>query len=222
MKRSDDPAHVLIVYYSRFGVLKQMAEAIADGVRRVPDAQVSFLRVEDQPVDRHPREETAPGFAQRRTVMLTQLAGADALIVGAPAYFGSMAAAVKRLFEDSLTASALPGSDRSRPWGLGECRDKVGAAFTSSGTPHGGNELALHSILTLFMHLGMIVVTPGQGEPILENPSAPYGATAIAGATGASTLTSAEQDGAQALGERVARTTVWLQMGRAARSQPGR
>jgi len=55
-------------------------------------------------------------------------------------------------------------------------------AFVTSATPHGGNEQALQSILTLFMHLGMLVVTPGQSEPILEHPAAPYGATAVTGA----------------------------------------
>jgi len=94
-------------------------------------------------------------------------------------------------------------------------RDTVGAAFTASGTPHGGNELALHSILTLFMHLGMIVVTPGQGQPILSNPAAPYGATAITGASGDDLPTTEEQEAARAMGERVARIATWVSLGRA-------
>jgi NAD(P)H dehydrogenase (quinone) len=79
-------------------------------------------------------------------------------------------------------------------------RNKLGAAFTSSGTPHGGNEQALHSILTMFMHLGMLILTPGLEEPILENCAAPYGPTAIAGASADRLPTEVEQDAAREFG----------------------
>jgi NAD(P)H dehydrogenase (quinone) len=140
---------------------------------------------------------------------------ADAIIVGSPAYFGSMASPVKRLFEDCLVADgAPPAEDRSRPWRAGQMRNKLGAAFTSSGTPHGGNEQALHSILTMFMHLGMLILTPGLEEPILENPAAPYGPTAITGASADRLPSEVEQDVAQEFGTRVARIATWLRSGR--------
>jgi NAD(P)H dehydrogenase (quinone) len=206
---------VLIVTYSRFGVLKLMAERIANGVRSVPGADVHLMEVEDLPIDILRPGETQTDHLLRRGVLMERIAGADALIVGAPAYFGSMASPVKRFFEDCLTAeSAPPAIDRSRPWRHNALRDTVGAAFTASGTPHGGNELALHSILTLFMHLGMIVVTPGQGQPILSNPAAPYGATAITGASGDDLPTADEQEAARALGVRVARVATWVSLGR--------
>jgi hypothetical protein len=93
-------------------------------------------------------------------------------------------------------------------------RDKVGAAFTASATPHGGNEQALQSILTLFMHLATVIVTPGQSEPILANAGAPYGATAVAGASADHAPTEMEQKEARALGQRVARLSTWLRLGR--------
>ena len=155
-------------------------------------------------------------MALRRATVLNQLTAADALIIGAPAYFGSMASPLKRLFEDCVTAGNPPVTDRSRPWHLRQFRDKVGAAFTASATPHGGNEMALHSMLTLLMHLGMIVVTPGQHEPILEDEAAPYGATAISGPDGTRRLSLPERRAARELGQRVARAAVWLQAGRTA------
>lgn len=207
--------NVLIVTYSRFGVLKRMAEYIADGARSVPGAAVHLIEVEDLPIDTLRPGESQADHLLRRAVLMERIAAADALVVGAPAYFGSMASPVKRFFEDCLTAeSAPPAIDRSRPWRHTALRDTVGAAFTASGTPHGGNELALHSILTLFMHLGMLVVTPGQGQPILSNPAAPYGATAITGATGDDLPTADEQEAARALGVRVARVASWISLGR--------
>jgi NAD(P)H dehydrogenase (quinone) len=205
---------ILIVYYSRFGVLKLLAERIAEGARQAMNAEASLLQVEDQPI-----EELRPGedehmMAQRRAVVVNQLASADALIVGAPSYFGSMASPLKRLFEDCVTASGIASPDRSRPWRHYLFRNKVGAAFTSSATPHGGNEQTLQSILTMLMHLGMIVVTPGQCEPILENESAPYGATAIAGSGGDRLPSDLEQSMARALGQQVAEVTTWLHWGR--------
>ncbi|HLZ26837.1 MAG TPA: NAD(P)H-dependent oxidoreductase [Chloroflexota bacterium] len=210
---------VLIVSYSRFGVLRLMAEYIADGARSVPGTEVHLIEVEDLPIDTLRPGETEAEHVLRRGVLMERISAADALIVGAPAYFGSMASPVKRFFEDCLTAeSAPPAIDRSRPWRHTALRDTVGAAFTASGTPHGGNELALHSILTLFMHLGMLVVTPGQGQPILSNPAAPYGATAITGASGDASPTPEEQAAARALGERVARVATWVSLGRSAQT----
>ena len=214
MQAASHRPKILIVYYSRFGVLKLLAERIAEGVRQAMTAEASLLQVEDQPIEELRPGEDEHRMTLRRAAVVNQLAAADALIVGAPSYFGSMASPLKRLFEDCVTASGLASPDRSRPWRHYIFRNKVAAAFTSSATPHGGNEQTLQSILTMLMHLGMIVVTPGQCEPILENESAPYGATAIAGAEGNRLPTDLEQGMARALGEQVAEVTTWLHWGR--------
>jgi NAD(P)H dehydrogenase (quinone) len=125
-----------------------------------------------------------------------------------------MASPVKRLFEDCVTASAPPTTDRSRPWRHHRFQDKVGGAFSGSATPHGGNEQTLHSILTLMMHLGMIVVTPGQREPILENEAAPYGVTVITGPEGDLLPDDAVRTAARDQGEQVAKVATWLRLGR--------
>jgi NAD(P)H dehydrogenase (quinone) len=209
------PVKILVAFYSRFGVLKLLAEQIGQGAQAVDNIDLSYLEIEDLPPGQQRADETEADVQRRRAIILDRLTLADALIVGAPAYFGTMASPVKRLFEDCLTAGVGPDlEDRSRPWRAPQLRDKVGAAFTASATPHGGNETALHSILTLFMHLGMVVVTPGQGEPILTHLGAPLGATTIVGASADRLPTSADQAHARALGERVARIATWLRLGR--------
>ncbi len=205
---------ILIIYYSRFGAIKALAEQIAEGARQVKGVDLQFLEVEEQPIEELRPGETIEDMERRRSDILKQIAKADALIVGAPAYFGGMASAVKRLLEDVATHNSPAFTERSRPWRHYLYRDKVGAAFTSSATPHGGNEMALHSILTLMMHMGMIVVTPGQHEPLLEHVAAPYGATTIAGPRGNREATEEEREAARELGQRVAEITAWLTWGR--------
>jgi NAD(P)H dehydrogenase (quinone) len=206
------PLRVLIVYYSRFGAIKELAKLIGDGVGKVHGASAEYLAVEEQPLGEARNGETNEQVQQRRGEISDRLARADALIVGGPAYFGSMASPLKRFFEDCATAESTI-LDRTRPWHHYLFRDKPGAAFTSSATPHGGNEQALLSILTMLIHLGMIVVTPGQRGPILEQPSAPYGATAITGPSGHRKLSDQEQDEARYLGERVATIAGRLRTG---------
>jgi NAD(P)H dehydrogenase (quinone) len=214
MQEQRQRTRILIVYYSRFGAVRSLAEHVAEGARRVPDIETEMLEVEDLPVEALRPGERAADMQMRRAMVVGKLGSADALIVGAPAYFGSMASPVKRLFEDCATASNPPATDRSRPWHHYLFHDKPGGAFTASATPHGGNEQALHSILTLMMHLGMVVVTPGQQMPILENDAAPYGATAITGAMGNRIPTETELESARALGQRVAEVATWLAWGR--------
>jgi NAD(P)H dehydrogenase (quinone) len=215
MQTARENLNVVVVYYSRYGVLKTLAKLIAEGARQVEYADVQMLEVGDRPLEELLPGETEREMESRRAAIVNQLAGADALIVGAPSYFGSMASPMKRLFEDCVTTSHPPVVDRSRPWRSFRFRDKVGAAFTASGTPHGGNEQTLLSILTLFMHLGMLVVTPGQRLPVLLDAGAPYGATAIAGPAGNQPPTEAEQEEARALGRRVAEVAAWVRWGRA-------
>lgn len=205
---------ILVIYYSRFGAIKALAKQIAGGIRQVKGVDIEFLEIEEQPIEELRPEESVEDMERRRSHVLRQIAKADALIVGAPAYFGSMASPVKRLLEDVATHNSPAFTERSRPWRHYQFRDKVGAAFTSSATPHGGNEMALHSILTLMMHLGMLVVTPGQHEPLLEHVDAPYGATTIAGPKGNREATAEEREAARELGQRVAEITAWLTWGR--------
>jgi NAD(P)H dehydrogenase (quinone) len=206
--------HILIVVYSRYGVVRQLAEAVVEGVQSVDGGVPHLIEVTDEPVDQLRASESEAERNQRRAVLLQRLESADALIVGSPAYFGSMASPVKRFFEDVLTAQAPPPVDRSRPWYRGILHDKVGAAFTASGTAHGGNETALHSMLTLLMHVGAIIVTPVEEHIPLETQTAPYGAIAVSGPTADQPPDAEALQSARVLGSRVARVATWLREGK--------
>lgn len=217
MTRSTPPSvDILIVYYSRFGAVQALAEKIAAGVEQIDGATASLLAVEDQPIAELRIGESGHDMELRRARTVSHFVNADAIIVGAPAYFGSMASPVKRLFEDCVTAAVAPASDQSRPWRHHLFRNKVGAAFASSATLHGGNEMTLTSILTLMMHMGMLIVTPGQREPLLEHVAAPYGASSVSGAKGDAPLSAEEVQAARELGQRVAEMTQWMVRGRLA------
>lgn len=208
----DDTCRMLIIYYSRFGAIKALAEQIAAGARSVSGTTVEFLEVEDEPLNALRPGESEEDRRRRQLDLLSKLGQTHAIVAGSPAYFGSMASPLKRFFEDCATAETAV-LDRSRPWHHYLFRDKVGAAFTSSATPHGGNEQALHSVLTLLMHLGMVLATPGQRGPILEHQAAPYGATAVTGAAGPHHLSDQEAEEARFLGQRVATLAGWLRAG---------
>lgn len=207
------PVRVLVAFYSRFGAVERLAQCMAEGVQSVPGAVVELLQIDDQPIDEIRSGEDENAMGRRRAQVLNRLINADAIIVGSPGYFGGMASAVHRLFEDCATMALAPSVDRTRPWRQYLFKDKVGAAFTATGTAHGGNEQTLHAILTMFMHFGMIIVTPGQQQPILENPTAPYGATTISGPRGDQLPTPGEEAQARDLGRRVAEVTTWLVTG---------
>ena len=137
-RTKDRPLRVLIVCYSRYGVVKLLAERIAEGAGREPGVEAELLIVDDMPVTELRRDEDPDAMRRRRAVLLNRLTAADALIVGSPSYFGSMAAPLKRFFEDCTTVEGPRAQDRSRPWRHHLFRDKVGAAFTASGHPTAG------------------------------------------------------------------------------------
>jgi len=103
-------------------------------------------------------------------VTVDEMIEADAIAFGTPTRFGSMTASMKKLF-DSL----------GRPWMEGKFYGKVGAAFCSTGTLHGGAEMTMISMFIPMYHLGMIVVTPGYGDPALFEAGSPYGAASVSG-----------------------------------------
>lgn len=215
-RKKPQPLKLFIAYYSRFGALKALADEVAAGARDLDPARfnVHFHAIEDQPVGELRPGEDSGDPVRRRAQLLNRIAAADAVVVGAPSYFGSMASPVKRFFEDCLTAEFPLLADRSRAWRVWRFHDKIGAAFTSSGTPHGGNEKTLRSILTMLMHLGMIVVTPGQADPLLEHQGAPYGPTAVTGPAGDWSPEVAERECARELGRQVVEKALWLRWGK--------
>jgi NAD(P)H dehydrogenase (quinone) len=196
-------ARVLVLYYSSFGHIEQMAYAVAEGARSA-GATVDVKRVpENVPAEvaknfhfklDQPAPIATPG----------ELANYDAIIVGAPTRFGRMPSAMGSFWEQ---AGSL--------WMSNALVGKVGGAFTSSATQHGGNEGTLFSIIANLMHFGMIIVGlpySHAGQMTLDEVvgGAPYGATTIAGAQGQRQPTKIELDGARHQGGLIAKTAAKL------------
>jgi NAD(P)H dehydrogenase (quinone) len=194
---------VLVLYYSSYGHIETMAQAVADGARAA-GATVDVKRVpETAPADiakaAHFKLDQAAPVAR-----IEELADYDAIVVGAPTRFGRMPSQMAAFLDQ---AGGL--------WAKGALNGKVGGAFTSSATQHGGNEMTLFSIITNLLHFGMIVVGlpySHAGQMTLDEivGGAPYGATTIAGGQGQRSPSEIERTGARHQGEIDARTAAKL------------
>ncbi len=194
---------VLVLYYSSYGHIETMANAVAEGARAT-GATVDVKRVPETVP-----EEIAKGayfkLDQAAPVAtVAELANYDAIIIGAPTRFGRMPSQLAAFLDQ---AGGL--------WATGALHGKVGAAFTSSATQHGGNETTLFSILTNLLHFGMVLVGlpySHQGQMTIDEivGGAPYGATTIAGGKGERQPSAIELAGARHQGELVAKTAAKL------------
>jgi NAD(P)H dehydrogenase (quinone) len=195
---------VLVLYYSSYGHLSQMADAVAEGARSA-GAEVDVLRVpETAPPEvvaaAHFKTDHAHGVISG----VDALRGYDAIIVGAPTRFGRM---------PSQMAAFL---DQAGPlWASGALNGKVGAAFTSTATQHGGQETTLFAIITNLLHFGMTIVGLDYGYQAQMTlgeiaGGSPYGATTIAGGDGSRQPSAIELDGARYQGRRVAEVAAKL------------
>ncbi|UYB54269.1 NAD(P)H:quinone oxidoreductase [Xanthomonas sp. AM6] len=196
-------AKVLVLYYSSYGHIETMAEAIAQGARSA-GATVDIRRV----------PETVPeGLAAKSGFKLDQRAPVakveelehyDAIVVGTGTRYGRMSAQMASFLDQT-----------GGLWMRGALNGKVGAAFASSATQHGGQEATLFSIITNLLHYGMTIVGlpySHQGQMSVEEivGGAPYGATTVAGGDGARQPTEIDLAGARHQGELVARTAARL------------
>jgi len=190
---------VLVLYYSAYGHIEAMAYAVAEGARR-GGAEVDVKRVpelvppEVAKAAHYKLDQPAP------VAVIDDLANYDAIVIGVGTRFGRMASQMANFLDQ---AGGL--------WARGVLNGKVGAAFTSSATQHGGNEMTLFSIIANLLHFGFVVVGlpySHQGQMTLEEivGGAPYGATTIAGGDGSRQPSEIELEGARHQGEIVART----------------
>ncbi len=194
---------VLVLYYSSYGHLETMANAIAEGARETR-ASVDVKRVpETVPLDvalaaHFKLDQAAP------VATIEELKDYDAIIVGTGTRFGRISSQMAAFWD---TAGGV--------WARGELNGKVGAAFTSSATQHGGQETTLFSIITNLLHFGMTIVGldygfAGQMRNDEVVGGAPYGATTIANGDGSRQPSETELEGARYLGRRVANTAAKL------------
>ena len=194
---------VLVLYYSSYGHIETMAYAVAEGARAA-GATVDVKRVPETVPEATAKAAHFKLDQPAPIATVAELVNYDAIAVGAPTRFGRMPSAMASFWEQ---AGAL--------WATGALVGKVGGAFTSSATQHGGNETTLFSIIANLMHFGLVIVGlpySHSGQMTLEEivGGAPYGATTIAGGKGQRLPSALDLDGARHQGERIARTAAKL------------
>jgi NAD(P)H dehydrogenase (quinone) len=194
---------VLVLYYSSYGHVETMAQAVAEGARSA-GAEVDIRRVpETVPADvatkSHFKTDQAAPLAN-----VDELPNYDAIVIGTPTRFGNMAAQMKNFLDQT---GAL--------WFQGKLIGKVGSVFTSTATQHGGQESTLLSTHTVLLHHGMVIVGlpySFQGQMILNEITggSPYGASTIAGGDGSRQPSENELAGARFQGKHVAEIAAKL------------
>jgi NAD(P)H dehydrogenase (quinone) len=196
-------AKVLVLYYSTYGHIEAMANAAAEGARTA-GAQVDVKRVPETVPDQAAKNAHFKLDQSAPVAVVNDLANYDAIIIGTPTRFGRISSQLAAFLDQ---AGGL--------WASGKLNGKVGAAFTSSATQHGGQETTLFSIITNMLHFGMVVVGLDYGygaQMTLEEivGGSPYGATTIAGGDGSRKPSEKELDGARYQGRKVAEVAAKL------------
>ena len=196
-------AKVLVLYYSTYGHIEQMAGAVAEGVR-AGGASVDIKRVPETVPEAAARSAHFKLDQQAPVATVDELPGYDAIVIGAPTRYGRMPSQMAAFLDQT---GAL--------WASGALNGKVGAAFTSTATQHGGQETTQFSMITNLLHFGMVVVGlpySFAGQMTLDEITggSPYGASTIAGGQGQRQPSENELAGARFQGETVARTAVKL------------
>jgi NAD(P)H dehydrogenase (quinone) len=197
-------ARILVLYYSSYGHVSQMAEAVAEGVLEAGH-QCDIRRV---PETAPPEVVKAAGFSSNPNHGVIEgpdaLAEYDGIVVGSPTRYGRIASQMASFWD---TTGGL--------WMRGALVGKVGAAFTSTAAQHGGQETTLFSIITNLLHMGCTIVgldynfAAQNGSEEVKGGS-PYGASTIANSDGSRQPSQIDLDGARYLGRRVAETAAKL------------
>lgn len=192
---------ILVLYYSRHGSTRALAQVIARGVESMPHATARLRTVPELTTVTQPLKAAVPDGGAPY-VELMDLAQCCGLAMGSPGRFGNMAAAMK-YFLESTTGE----------WMRGALTGKPAAVFTSTATQHGGQESTLLSMMLPLLHHGMLIVGIPYTEAVLSSTltgGTPYGASHVAGAQAQPVLSDDEHALAFALGKRLAHTALKL------------
>ena len=174
--------NVQIIFYSMHGHIWRMAQAVAEGAKEVPDANVSLYQVpellSDAVLEKTGGKEPRQSFARVPVAKAEQLVDADAIIFGAPTRYGNVVAQIQSFLDST-----------GQLWAKGALVGKVASAFTSSATQHGGQETTLRSLHTEFFHHGLVVVGVPYACKELMNMNeitggSPYGSSTITNSDG--------------------------------------
>jgi NAD(P)H dehydrogenase (quinone) len=169
--------NIQVIFYSMFGHVWRMAQAVAEGARAVPDTEVGLYQVPelvpDEILAKSGAKAARAAFANIPIATVDQLLHADAIIFGTPTRFGNMTSQMRNFLDQT-----------GGLWARGALVGKVGSVFASTGTQHGGQETTITSFHITLFHHGMIVVGTPYSEPALSNMNeitggTPYGATTL-------------------------------------------
>lgn len=201
-------AKVAVVYYSMYGHIHRMAEAVAEGARSVAGAHVDLFQVAelvpDAALERTGAKQARSHFAHVPVMEPDQLVNYDAIIFGTPTRFGNMAAQMRNFLDRT-----------GGLWAQGKLIGKVGSVFVSTATQHGGQETTITSFHTTLLHHGMIIVGVPYSCQELVNMAeitggSPYGAGTLAGGDGSRVPSANELAIARFQGQHVAQIALRL------------
>ena len=194
---------ILVLYYSTYGHVETMAEAVAAGAREA-GAEVDLRRVPELVPEEVAKSNHFKLDQSAPVATVDELPSYDAIILGSPTRYGRLTSQMANFWDQT-----------GGLWFGGKLVGKVGAAFTSSASQHGGNETTLFSLLTNLLHHGMVVTGlpySFQGQLTLDEVSGgtPYGASTIAAGDGSRPVSANEKAGAHFLGGHVAKLAAKL------------
>jgi NAD(P)H dehydrogenase (quinone) len=193
---------ILIVYYSMYGHIHRMAEAVAEGAKAIPKAEVALRRVPEtlsqDILAKMGAVEAQKTMKHVPICTVDELASADAVIFGTPTRFGNMCGQMRQFLDAT-----------GQLWAKGALIGKVGSVFTSSATQHGGQESTILSFVITLLHQGFVIVgLPYSFQGQMRNDEitggSPYGASTIAGTKGERKPTENELEAARFQGRHVA------------------
>lgn len=194
---------ILVLYYSSYGHIETMAHAIAEGARSA-GADVDIKRVPETVSEAVARKAHYKLDQKAPVATIAELEHYDAIIVGTGTRFGRISSQMAAFLDQG-----------GGLWARGALNGKVGGAFTSTGTQHGGQETTLFSIIANLLHFGMTIVGLDYGHAGQMNDKdivggAPYGATTIAGPDGSRQPSEIDLEGARYQGRRIAEVAAKL------------
>ncbi len=202
---------VYVVFYSMYGHVYRLAEAVAEGAREVPETEVALFQVPElvpeEILEKTGAKAAREAFRHIPVIRPEQLAEADAVIFGTPTRFGNMAAQMRNFLDQT-----------GGLWQSGALIGKVGSVFTSTASQHGGQETTITSFHTTLLHHGMIIVgVPYSAQELLGmneiSGGTPYGASTITGPEGKRMPSGAELAIARFQGRHVASIARRLKLG---------
>lgn len=204
---------VQIIFYSMYGHVWRLAEAVAEGARQVPGAQVGVYQVQelvpDAVLEQAGAKAARAAFGHIPLAAVDRLAEADCLFIGSPTRFGNMAAQMRNFLDQT-----------GGLWSRGALVGKVGSCFTSTASQHGGQETTLTSMHATLLHHGMVVAGVPYADARLASITSvsggtPYGASTITGSDGQRLPSDDELGIARFQGQHVTALAAALARGRA-------